>query len=229
MNLAAGAVDGSVDVLVGHSGAGALLPLLADRLDTDVTVYVDAVVPGDDADHVATAGFLELLDRLPREADDPLLPPWDTWWGPDTMTRLVPDDTLRAGLVDEMPRLPRRVLRRSRAAAPGLDGSPRLLLPPARPGVRRRTSACGRARLADRSDRWRAPRHRGAPDRGGRSGACAHRTGTPRLSVSPTSSAQPRQPRLRANSANRRSQWRSAAGLSYTGRSGNAKPWCTPA
>ena len=107
VDLAARAVHGSVDVLIGHSGAGALLPLLADRLDTDVTVYVDAVVPGDDAHHVSTAGFLELLDRLPREADDPLLPRWDTWWGPDTMTRLVPDDTLRAGLVDEMPRLPR--------------------------------------------------------------------------------------------------------------------------
>jgi hypothetical protein len=93
-------------VLVGHSGAGPLLPAMADAMSCPVaaTIFVDAFLP-------PTAGAAqllpaELLDQLRALAPDGVLPPWAEWFGEDAMRRLVPDDDLRSRLVAEMPRLP---------------------------------------------------------------------------------------------------------------------------
>lgn len=93
-------------ILVGHSGAGLLLPVIADALDHEVAalIFVDSSLP-------PRGGRLQLgrpaiMDQLRAMASDGLLPPWSRWFGPDAMRELVPDERLRADIEAEMPRLP---------------------------------------------------------------------------------------------------------------------------
>ena len=97
-------------VLVAHSGAGPLLPLIAYRLaqqNVAVTssVFVDAGLqhPGQSA-----------LDVLPPPAAEQLremtvkgwLPPWTSWWPAEQLRAMLPDEQLRSLLVESCPRLP---------------------------------------------------------------------------------------------------------------------------
>ena len=100
---AAAAAD--VDVIVGHSGAGAVLPVIADDVNAAVIVFVDAVVPEATTTFQTSDGLLALVDEL--AAVDGLLPPWHEWWPPEILARLVPDDGLRATVAAENPRLSR--------------------------------------------------------------------------------------------------------------------------
>ena len=96
---------GSV-VLVGHSGAGLLLPAIADALTVDVAalVFVDSFLPPASGSlQLAPAGFTSQLREL---ASDGVLPPWSSWFGEDAIRELVPEERLRATLEEEMPRLP---------------------------------------------------------------------------------------------------------------------------
>jgi hypothetical protein len=93
-------------ILVGHSGAGVLLPVIAEGLDLEVAalVFVDSLLP-------PRAGPLMLgppafMEQLRAMAADGVLPPWSRWFGADAMRELVPDERLRADLEAEMPRLP---------------------------------------------------------------------------------------------------------------------------
>jgi pimeloyl-ACP methyl ester carboxylesterase len=93
-------------VLVGHSGAGLLLPVIADSLNVEVAalVFVDSFLP-------PSAGSLVLgppafMDQLRAMATDRVLAPWSSWFGEDAMRELVPDERLRAALEAEMPHLP---------------------------------------------------------------------------------------------------------------------------
>jgi Alpha/beta hydrolase family len=93
-------------VLAGHSGAGPLLPTIADALTPEVAalVFVDSFLPPPSGSiNLAPLG---LMDQLRVLASDGLLPPWSSWFGEQEMRELVPDDRLRAALEDEMPRLP---------------------------------------------------------------------------------------------------------------------------
>jgi hypothetical protein len=92
-------------ILVGHSGAGLLLPVIAGVSDNEAAlVFVDSFLP-------PPAGRLLLgpsafMDRLHAMAADGVLPPWSQWFGTDAMRELVSDERLRADLEAEMPRLP---------------------------------------------------------------------------------------------------------------------------
>jgi Alpha/beta hydrolase family len=93
-------------VLVGHSGAGPLLPVIANALTVEVAalVFVDSILP-------SSAGRVPLgppafMERLRELASDGVLAPWWTWFGEDAMSELVPDERLRAALEAEMPCLP---------------------------------------------------------------------------------------------------------------------------
>ena len=48
----------------------------------------------------------DILDRLRVLAVDGTLPKWSTWWGPDVMRALIPDDTRRAQVDAELPEVP---------------------------------------------------------------------------------------------------------------------------
>ena len=104
LDLAIAAAE-SVDVIVAHSGAGVLMPLLAEQSSPDVVAFVDAVVPGDALTYQASEPFLEFVDSLPH--DGSLLPPWHEWWGDDVMSRLIPDGDLRHRIAADTPRVPR--------------------------------------------------------------------------------------------------------------------------
>jgi hypothetical protein len=93
-------------VLVGHSGAGTLLPAIADSIRSDVAglVFVDAFLPPSGG--VAQLVAAEFIDNLRALATDDLLPPWSTWFGQTAMRELVPDPARRAEVEADMPRMP---------------------------------------------------------------------------------------------------------------------------
>ena len=94
-------------VLVGHSGAGALLPAIAAACSggVEAAVFVDAVLPHPSATWLETAPA-SLGEQLRRLATDGWLPPWGQWFPPGTLELLLPDAALRARFVAELPRLP---------------------------------------------------------------------------------------------------------------------------
>jgi pimeloyl-ACP methyl ester carboxylesterase len=93
-------------VLVGHSGAGPLLPQIAARAhwSADALVFVDAGVPPEagEAELMPT----EMLADLRLLAVDGVLPAWSEWFGPGVMRELIPDDDKRTLVSAELPLLP---------------------------------------------------------------------------------------------------------------------------
>ncbi len=98
------AIDGPV-VLVGHSGAGALLPTIAELVNGDVrgAVFVDALLPHPGQSWFDTAPA-ELREHLAGLVWEGRLPRWNEWF-PDAVNRLVPDAELRERVVAELPTL----------------------------------------------------------------------------------------------------------------------------
>lgn len=94
-------------VLVGHSGAGPLLPGIADRTAASVRalLYVDSLLPQAGVSWFDRAPA-DLADHLRGLASDGLLPPWNEWFGAGAVEELLPDPHLRARFVAELPRLP---------------------------------------------------------------------------------------------------------------------------
>jgi hypothetical protein len=94
-------------VLVAHSGAGALIPAVTARLSTPVAgvVFLDAILPHPGRSWFDTAPA-EMRDQLRAGAQMGQLPPWDDWWPPGALARLVPDDATREALVGELEPLP---------------------------------------------------------------------------------------------------------------------------
>jgi pimeloyl-ACP methyl ester carboxylesterase len=93
-------------VLVGHSGAGPLLPAIAEALPGEVAalIFVDAFLPpARGRAPLGPSGFMQQLRALQRGG---VLPPWHSWFGEDGIRELVPDERLRSQLEREMPRLP---------------------------------------------------------------------------------------------------------------------------
>jgi hypothetical protein len=91
-------------VVVGHSGAGPLLPRIAARIGASALVFVDADIPPEEgAAALVPAEFLDFLHGL---AAGGMLPPWSEWFGADSMRALIPDDEMRAIVGAEMPALP---------------------------------------------------------------------------------------------------------------------------
>lgn len=93
--------------LVGHSGAGALLPAVAEGTGTPVeaAVFVDAILP-----HPGTSWFdtapVALRTQLRELASGGWLPPWHQWFPPEAVAAELPDPGLRARFVAELPRPP---------------------------------------------------------------------------------------------------------------------------
>jgi hypothetical protein len=93
-------------VLVGHSGAGPLLPQIAARLATPpaALIFVDAGL-------ALESGEAELLPpdalaQLRAIARDGLLPVWADWFGPHMIEGLGPDDEKRALVRADLPVIP---------------------------------------------------------------------------------------------------------------------------
>jgi hypothetical protein len=93
-------------VLVGHSGAGMLLPQIRARAGRapGPLVFVDAGVPPEAGE--AELMPAEFLSELRAMAIDGMLPRWSDWFGPAVMNDLIPDGSKRAIVAGELPRLP---------------------------------------------------------------------------------------------------------------------------
>ncbi len=104
------AVDSALDrtdlVVVGHSGAGALLPAISHRLKDRLRaiVFVDAIVPPIAGEHRTSEEFSRFLDD--KTIDGRLLP-WLDWWPPQVVGELVRSLEQLEELRSDMPRLPR--------------------------------------------------------------------------------------------------------------------------
>lgn len=102
------------DVVVGHSGAGALLPAIAQHGDRGM-VFVDAVLPRPGRSWFETAppALGEQLLGLAREG---WLPPWHEWFPREAFEDLPP--RLRDRFFAEVPRLPLAFFEEPAPAAP---------------------------------------------------------------------------------------------------------------
>ena len=93
-------------VVVGHSGAGAYLPEIGQRLGDSLgaLIFVDAGVPPRHGAHQTPARMKQLLDE---QTVDGMLLRWLDWWPASAVEELLPNPTDRDVLVADMPRLPR--------------------------------------------------------------------------------------------------------------------------
>lgn len=102
-------------ILIGHSGAGPLLPAFADALEEAVTglVFLDAGLPtpGRSWRDTAPDGLYADLRGLSRDGQ---LPRWQRWFDPDPLAELVTDAELRAEIADEAPEVPIAFLKEPR-------------------------------------------------------------------------------------------------------------------
>ncbi|MEY9932034.1 pimeloyl-ACP methyl ester carboxylesterase [Catenulispora sp. GP43] len=90
-------------VLVGHSGAGAYLPVIADTLGGRVigAAFVDAQLPrpGLSDFDASPPDFREALTEMAVEG---VLPPWDQWYPPEVTTELIPQAKQREAFLAEL-------------------------------------------------------------------------------------------------------------------------------
>lgn len=103
-------VGGQRAVLVGHSGAGPLLPATGRAMGEAVGtvagyVFVDAGLPTPGQSWLDTAP-VDLANQLRAMTVDGWLPPWSRWWGEDGLNELLPDPQLRARVKADCPPLP---------------------------------------------------------------------------------------------------------------------------
>jgi hypothetical protein len=94
-------------VLVGHSGAGALLAASASAIDPPpaAVLFVDAILPHPGASWLDTAPPA-LAEQLRALARDGRLPTWDQWLPPGTVDGLLPDAATRGRFLAELPHVP---------------------------------------------------------------------------------------------------------------------------
>ncbi|WP_434440099.1 hypothetical protein [Lentzea sp. E54] len=100
-------------VLVGHSGAGPLLPGFADALELDVAglVFLDSDLPTPGRTWRDTVDPA-LVSQVKASVRDGKLPRWDRWFDSDPL-RLVPAG-LREEMRDEAPEVPWEFLKEQR-------------------------------------------------------------------------------------------------------------------
>jgi hypothetical protein len=100
-----GAPDGPCVAVVGHSGAGALLPAVVDRLapDRPAIVFVDAVLPPAEGSFAVTPAMRLFLEARSEQG---VLDPWSAWWDDEVLARTLQVPALRAAIESEEPRVP---------------------------------------------------------------------------------------------------------------------------
>jgi pimeloyl-ACP methyl ester carboxylesterase len=98
---------GAPIVLIGHSGAGPLLPGIAGAVGVPVRalVYVDAGLPYPGQTWFERAPA-DLVAHLRDLASDGSLPPWHEWFPADALAGLLPDPELRDRFTAELVSLP---------------------------------------------------------------------------------------------------------------------------
>lgn len=107
-NSMAATIDGGeAPIVVAHSGAGELLPSVAALAAIPLrgAIFCDAILPHPGVSWFDTAPP-SLAAQLRNGAEHGRLPPWDRWWPPGALERLLPDTVLRAALIAELEPIP---------------------------------------------------------------------------------------------------------------------------
>lgn len=92
-------------VLVGHSGAGPLLPAIASATNTVGVIFVDAGLPHPGKSWFDTAPPPLAAHLKSLAGDDGDLPRWSGWFDAAVLNEAIADPSLRLRFVDELPRL----------------------------------------------------------------------------------------------------------------------------
>lgn len=112
-------------VIVGHSGAGPLLPAAGDNLVNQVSAYifVDAGLPKDQASRLddAPPAFAARIRELATEGR---VPPWAEWWGDDVLAALIPDETARNAFAAQLSPIPLRLFEETIRVPPSFPDAP---------------------------------------------------------------------------------------------------------
>lgn len=111
-------------VLVAHSNAGRVLPVIRSGLDHPVSgsVFVDAALPARAGQTPATPP--ELLESLRAKAVNGRLPRWTDWWDEADIAPLFPDPVTRQTIISEQPGLPLAYYEQAIPVPDGWDDHP---------------------------------------------------------------------------------------------------------
>ena len=99
-DASARAAAGDDVVVVGHSGAGGLLPLVMPGAQL---LFIDAGIPPAVGPYSLGGTFTSTLRGLAVRG---ILPPWSTWFGEHVMEQLVSDGDRRQLVASELPKVP---------------------------------------------------------------------------------------------------------------------------
>lgn len=111
-------------VLIAHSGAGALLPAVAEAVPrTAAAVFVDALLPHPGQSWFDTASK-ELGVHLRQVAAGGRLPKWSDWFPPEAVEDLLPDADLREAFTAALPRVPLAYFEEAAPHAPAWPPGP---------------------------------------------------------------------------------------------------------
>lgn len=102
---AAAAAIADPAIVVVHSGAGAVVPVVGALAAVKAVVFVDALLP-----HPGESWFggvpEQLGTRLKALSKDGKLPPWHAWWPKGAMERLLPERGLGTAFLSAQQELP---------------------------------------------------------------------------------------------------------------------------
>ncbi|HEY3888620.1 MAG TPA: hypothetical protein VGL73_08595 [Caulobacteraceae bacterium] len=104
-------LDSEPWLLVGHSGAGGVLPAVAEALPSGASamVFVDAILPHPGKSWFETAPP-DLSARLRERATDGRIPAWPDWFPAPVLAGLLPQAGVRAAFSAEAKAIPLRYL-----------------------------------------------------------------------------------------------------------------------
>lgn len=90
--------------VVGHSGAGAFLPMIGNQIAAGSLIFVDAILPPASGAHRTSTRMSSMLDE---QTEGGVLRQWLSWWSDEIVSELLPNTEDRRLLQEDMPRLPR--------------------------------------------------------------------------------------------------------------------------
>lgn len=128
--VAAAAAELGADdvVLVGHSGAGPVLPaagraVVARGVRTAAYLFVDAALPHPGRSRLASV-HPSFRARLAELLDGDFLPPWSDWFDPHALDALLPEEEVRHRFRAELDRVPVALLREQLPEVAGWPDAP---------------------------------------------------------------------------------------------------------
>ena len=105
-------------VLIGHSGAGPLLPAMANASrQVAACLFLDAGLPTPGKSWSQEAPS-DVVAQVWAMARDGWVPPWPRWWTPEQLQAILPDPVRRAHFIAGCPPLPLAMFEEPRPREP---------------------------------------------------------------------------------------------------------------